>query len=340
MTTLSLVNLARLDPSVAVPRYARAALSPGILHFGVGNFHRAHLGIYLDALFNQGLNHDWAIIGAGVMASDEAMRQKLAAQDYLTTIVEMESEKTSARVIGPMVDFIATADKAGLIAKLADPAIRIVSMTITEGGYFVNPATGAFDPAHPAIVRDAANPDDPATVFGCIVAGLKRRRAAGIAPFTIMSCDNVPHNGNVTRNAVAGLARLKDPGLADWISSTVAHQLDAVVVSVDYRLAPAHPFPAAIEDCYTALEWSSANMVTLAATSRVLGCHGRKRRRKPCCGVVPRCAGSWPTYDRPPGVDLSRHRLRLRYSLAASQCRGDHPHDRRRYEVRGSLRRT
>ena len=222
MTTLSLANLASLNPAVPTPRYARAALSPGILHFGVGNFHRAHLGVYLDALFNQGLNHDWAIIGAGVMAPDEVMRQKLAAQDYLTTIVEMESEKTSARVIGPMVDFIAPADKAGLIAKLADPAIRIVSMTITEGGYFVNPATGAFDPAHPVIARDGAQPDDPATVFGFIVAGLKRRKAAGIAPFTILSCDNVPHNGAVTRNAVSGLARLSDPALADWITAHVA----------------------------------------------------------------------------------------------------------------------
>ena len=222
MTKLSLATLASLNPAVPRPRYARAALSPGILHFGVGNFHRAHLGVYLDALFNQGLNHDWAIVGAGVMAFDETMRQKLAAQDYLTTIVEMESEKTSARVTGPMVDFIAPADKAALIAKLADPAIRIVSMTITEGGYFVNPATGAFDPAHPAIAGDAASPDDPATVFGFIVAGLKRRRAAGIAPFTVMSCDNVPHNGVVTRNAVAGLARLSDPALADWIIANVA----------------------------------------------------------------------------------------------------------------------
>jgi mannitol 2-dehydrogenase len=222
MTKLSLAALAQINPAVPTPAYKRADLSPGILHFGVGNFHRAHLGVYLDKLFNKGLDHDWAIVGAGVMAFDESMREKLAAQDFLTTIVEMENEKSAARVTGPMVDFIAPADKAALIAKLADPAIRIVSMTITEGGYFVNPATGAFDPAHPAIVRDAAHPDDPATVFGFIVAGLKRRRAAGIAPFTVMSCDNVPHNGVVTRNAVAGLARLSDPALADWIDANVA----------------------------------------------------------------------------------------------------------------------
>ena len=222
MTRLSLATLSSLNLAVPTPRYARAALTPGILHFGVGNFHRAHLGVYLDTLFNQGLNHDWAIVGAGVMAFDENMRQKLAGQDYLTTIVELENETTSARVIGPMVDFIAPADKAALIARLADPAIRIVSMTITEGGYFVNPATGAFDPAHPAIARDAAHPDDPATVFGCIVAGLRRRTAAGVAPFTVMSCDNVPHNGVVTRNALAGLARLTDANFADWINANLA----------------------------------------------------------------------------------------------------------------------
>ena len=222
MTKLSLASLAALSPSIAVPHYARADLKAGILHFGVGNFHRAHLAVYLDDIFNQGRDHDWAIIGAGVMASDEAMRQKLLTQDYLTTIVEMDNDTSSARVIGSMVDFIPPSDKAALIARLAEPAIRIVSMTITEGGYFVNPATGTFDPAHPAIARDAAHRDDPATVFGLIVAGLARRKAAGIMPFTVLSCDNVPHNGVVTRNALSGLARLVDPVLADWIDANVA----------------------------------------------------------------------------------------------------------------------
>ena len=222
MTKLSLANLPALSRLAPVPRYAREDLTPGIIHFGVGNFHRAHLAVYLDDLFNQGLNRDWAIIGAGVMPSDEAMRQKLAAQDYLTTIVELDNDRSSARIIGPMVDFIPPADKGALIAKLADPAIRIVSMTITEGGYFVNSATGLFDPAHPAIARDAAHKDDPATVFGLIVSGLAARRARGIAPFTVMSCDNVPHNGVVTRNALSGLARLFDPALADWIIANVA----------------------------------------------------------------------------------------------------------------------
>jgi mannitol 2-dehydrogenase len=211
-----------LGSNVAVPRYQRSDLSPGILHFGVGNFHRAHLAVYLDDLFNLGLDHDWALIGAGVMPFDETVREKLAGQDYLTTVVEQDNDRSAARVTGPLIGFIPPADKAGLVKQLCDPAIRIVSLTITEGGYFIDPASGEFDPAHPAIRRDAANPNNPATVFGFIVAGLKARRAGGVAPFTVMSCDNLPHNGVVSRNAVAGLARLMDAGLAKWIEDNVA----------------------------------------------------------------------------------------------------------------------
>jgi mannitol 2-dehydrogenase len=136
--------------------------------------------------------------------------------------VEQDNDLSTAHVTGPMLDFISPGDKAGMIARLCSSEIRIVSLTITEGGYFVDPATGKFNPAHPAIVRDAANPEDPSTVFGFIVAGLARRRAAAVPPYTVMSCDNVPHNGVVTRNAVIGLARLADPVLADWIAANVA----------------------------------------------------------------------------------------------------------------------
>lgn len=128
----------------------------------------------------------------------------------------------SARVTGAMVDYLKPGDAEAIIARLADPAIRIVSLTITEGGYFIDPATGAFNAAHPAIVADGTRPGAPRTVFGLIVAGLKRRRAAGIKPFTVMSCDNIPHNGVVTRNAVVGLAKLSDPTLAGWIRNEIA----------------------------------------------------------------------------------------------------------------------
>jgi len=222
MARLFLANLGVLNDRVAVPKYSRNQLSPGILHFGVGNFHRAHLAVYLDDLFNMGLNHDWAIIGAGVMPFDETMREKLAAQDYLSTVVEQDANLTAARVTGPMIDFIPPSERQRLLKTLADPSIRIVSLTVTEGGYMINPATGKFDPSHPALQRDAKHPDDPASVFGLILHGLRSRKNAGLAPFTVMSCDNVPHNGIVTRNAVAGLARLMDEKLADWIEKNVA----------------------------------------------------------------------------------------------------------------------
>ena len=219
---LSLRTLHTLDSRVAVPRYKRSDLSPGILHFGLGNFHRGHQARYLDELFNQGKNLDWAIIGAGVLPADQRMYDALKEQDWLTTVVEQEAGWSKARVIGSMIDFIPPTEKLRLIGTLADPRIRIVSITITEGGYFINPATGIFDSSDPKIVHDGANPADPATVFGFIALGLARRRAAGVAPFTVMSCDNIPHNGVVARNAVAGVARLSDAGLADWIEAHVS----------------------------------------------------------------------------------------------------------------------
>ncbi|WP_111565276.1 mannitol dehydrogenase family protein [Rhizobium sp.] len=218
---LSLATLSDAAKTAAVPAYERASLKAGIVHFGVGNFHRAHQAIYLDDLFNKGEAHDWAIIGAGILPSDAAMRDKLAAQDFLTTVVEQDNNKTSARVTAPMIDILPVGDAKTIIAKLADPEIRIVSMTITEGGYFID-ASGKFNPDHSAIAADGKNPADPKTVFGLIVAGLKARKDKGLVPFTVMSCDNIPHNGVVTRNAVVGTAALSDPAFAEWIKANVA----------------------------------------------------------------------------------------------------------------------
>lgn len=208
-------------PGVAVPAYRRADLTPGILHVGVGNFHRAHMAVYLDRLFDTGRDHDWAIVGAGVRPGDAAMRERLAAQDHLTTVVELDPAGLSARIVGAMIDFVPV-DPAAIVAAMADPAIRIVSLTVTEGGYFVDALTGGFDAAHPDIRADAADPAHPRTVFGMIVAALAARRQAGVPPFAVMSCDNLPGNGHVTEATVTGLARLSDPLLADWIAATVA----------------------------------------------------------------------------------------------------------------------
>lgn len=207
---------------VAKPDYDRTALSGGIVHFGLGNFHRAHQAVYLDRLMNEGEGHDFAIIGAGVMPADAAARDVLAAQDFLYTVTEQSADASDARIIGAMIDYLAPGDPAAVIARLADPATKIASLTITEGGYFIDAATGHFDKTHPAVVADGANPDAPKTVFGMLVAGLKARRDAGAQPFTVMCCDNIPHNGKVTREAVVETARLSDPALADWIAADVA----------------------------------------------------------------------------------------------------------------------
>ena len=208
--------------TAATPAYDRATLTAGIVHFGVGNFHRAHQAVYLDDLFATGSDHDWALVGAGVREADEAMRQKLKAQDWLTTVVEQEADSSAARITGAMVDYLKPGEASAIIDKLADPAIRIVSLTITEGGYYIDPASQKFDPAHPDIAYDAAHIDAPKTTFGLILAGLIRRRAEGTQPFTVMSCDNIPGNGHVTENAIAGLAQLVDPTLATWVKDTVA----------------------------------------------------------------------------------------------------------------------
>ena len=212
-----------LGETAAVPSYDPKSLKAGIVHFGVGNFHRAHQAVYLDDLFNSGRDHDWGLIGAGVRAADEGMRAKLQAQDWLTTVVEQEADVSTARVTAPMIDYLKIGDSAAIVAKLADPSIRIVSLTITEGGYYIDPATQRFDPTHPDIAGDARDGlKAPKTTFGLILAGLKRRRDAGIQPFTVMSCDNIPGNGHVTQNAVVGLAELVDHELAGWVRSKVA----------------------------------------------------------------------------------------------------------------------
>lgn len=220
---LSRAGLGGIAGPVSVPRYGRDTLSPGIVHFGIGNFHRAHQAAYLDELFEAGLDRDWAILGTGVRAEDAAMGSDLAAQDFLTTVVAQEASSARARVTGAMIGFIDPTDRGTILRQLTDGRTRIVSLTVTEGGYYVDPATQAFDAGHPEIAADAADGlADPKTAFGLIATALLRRRAAGLAPFTVMSCDNLPGNGHVAENAVAGLVGLVNPTDARWIREAVA----------------------------------------------------------------------------------------------------------------------
>ena len=146
---LNEVHLSTLPKQVLRPNYDRKQLSAGIVHIGLGNFHRAHQAWYLHRLMQQGKAYDWAIIGAGVRAYDREMRQKLLQQDCLTTLVSLDPAGTSVEVIGSMIDYLPIEEgQAALIAQMADPKIRIVSLTVTEGGYYIHPQSGEFDAAH------------------------------------------------------------------------------------------------------------------------------------------------------------------------------------------------
>jgi mannitol 2-dehydrogenase len=215
---ISLSNATLDQLAVEHPRYDRAALTPGIVHIGVGNFHRAHQAWYLHRLMQAGQAQDWAIIGAGVRPYDAAMREKLLAQDCLTTLIELDPEKTSAEVVGSMIGYLPIeAGNAPLIRQMADPAIRIVAMTVTESGYYIDPVTKGFDAVHPDLIHDAQNPQSPRTAFGAMVEALRLRRDAGHKAFTGLSCDNLQGNGAILRQTVVSLARMSDPALADWI---------------------------------------------------------------------------------------------------------------------------
>ena len=178
---LSDATLEELPDWVPTPAYDRSKLSPGIVHIGLGNFHRAHQAWYLHRLMQQGLAHDWAIIGAGVRPGDAKMRERLLAQDCLTTLVELDPDSTSVEVIGSMIDFLEIqTENAPLISAMSDPRIRIVSLTVTEGGYYQAEA-GGLDTNHPDIVHDVAFPDRPVTAFGAMVAAWQVGQADRLA---------------------------------------------------------------------------------------------------------------------------------------------------------------
>lgn len=213
-----------LPEHVQHPTYTRAQLSPGIVHFGVGGFHRAHEAMYLDRLMNQGRALDYGIVGVGTMPGDARMRDALRGQDHLYTLLLKHPDgRREARVIGSIVDYLfAPDDPQAVLERLCDPTTRIVSLTVTEGGYHVNRVTGELDSSDPALCADLVEPHRPRTVFGFLVEALRRRRAARLPPFTVMSCDNLPGNGDTARTMISAFAALRDEELARWIGAEVA----------------------------------------------------------------------------------------------------------------------
>lgn len=263
MITLNSAALEKLSGSrdLQIPAYEMAERRVGIVHFGVGGFHRAHQALYLDRLFNAGHSRDWAICGVGLMPGDARMRDALVNQDGLYTLVSKAPDGSrEARVIGSIAEYLfAPDDPTAVLRRLSDPAVRIVSLTVTEGGYNYNPSTGEFQYETPAVAADlAADFSDgsaaPSTMFGYVTEALRRRREAGTAPFTVLSCDNVRGNGDLAKRMMLAYAERKDPELARWIEAHVAFpnsmvdritpvtsEEDRAMVAQDYGIADAWP---------------------------------------------------------------------------------------------------
>ena len=216
---LSRKTIDRLPPTVKRPDYDLAPVSVGIVHLGIGAFHRAHQAAYTDALLSE--NPSWGICGVSLRSPET--RDALQPQDGLYTLAVQDGEGSDLSVIGSVVELLcAPEDPEAVLRRMADPATRIVSLTITEKGYCHNPATGTLDEGHPDIVHDLANPARPRSAIGFIVEAISRRVSAGIAPFTLLSCDNLPGNGHVLKRIVTQFAELRDPALAAVIRNVAS----------------------------------------------------------------------------------------------------------------------
>ncbi|AZN96796.1 mannitol dehydrogenase family protein [Mesorhizobium sp. M9A.F.Ca.ET.002.03.1.2] len=221
MTNRRLSNSTRqaLPASVAIPGYARDRVVPGIAHLGVGAFHRAHQAAYIDDCLAAG-ETDWGIVGVSLRSGDT--RDALAPQDGLYTLAVRESGSESLRVVGSILSMlVAPEDPGAVLAALTDPRTRIVTLTITEKAY-LRAAGGGLDKTHPDIVHDLANPQMPRTAHGFLAESLARRHAAGIQPFTVLCCDNLPANGATLHRLLVEFAALRNPDLARHIADEVA----------------------------------------------------------------------------------------------------------------------
>jgi fructuronate reductase/mannitol 2-dehydrogenase len=212
--------LPELSGRLSVPTYDRAGLTPAIVHFGVGGFHRAHQAVYLDDLAERGISTDWGVVGISLRRRD--IKEALDPQDRLFTVVERGAEGDEARVIGCLTRVLyAPESPAAVLHALTRPETRLVTLTITGDGYHIDPET--LEPLdHEELVADLAAPRRPRTAIGYLVEALQRRRLADRDPFTVLSCDNLPANGATTRRAVLSFAERRDPALAAWIAREVA----------------------------------------------------------------------------------------------------------------------
>ncbi len=222
---LNQASLSRLPGNVRVPKYDRTQIANGIVHIGVGGFHRSHQAFYLDEYFHQHPGSEWGICGVGLLDIDfdRRMRDALLSQDCLYTLVERSKEGDRARIIGSITRYLfAPNNRQAVIEAMATPECRIVSLTTTESGYYYIEGSGEFDANHPTIQHDLQHPDEPIGTYGYLTAALEKRRKNGLAPFTILSCDNLQGNGNMVRKMLTTFAEMRQPNLGSWIAQNVA----------------------------------------------------------------------------------------------------------------------
>ena len=211
-----------LPPHVQLPQYDRQQLRSRIVHFGFGAFHRAHQALLTNRVLNAN-GGDWGICEISLFSGDVLMSQ-LREQDHLFTVLEKGADGNQPIVIGAVHECLnAKLDSlAAIIEKFCEPQVAIVSLTITEKGYCIDPATGKLDTQNARILHDLENPTEPHSAPGILVEALHRRRERGLTPFTVLSCDNIPDNGHVVKNAVLGMAEKRSPELAKWIETHVS----------------------------------------------------------------------------------------------------------------------
>lgn len=220
---LNTSTLSKVNKEISIPMYNRQKLESGIIHIGVGGFHRSHQAYYIHQLLVKHTITDWAITGIGIREADRKIANALKNQDGLYSLVTQHPNGTiDSEVIGSIKDYILAIDTPQLaIDKMADANTKIVSLTITEGGYNFNPTTGLFNFENPDIQHELAHPNEPKTIYGYLTAALLKRRKKGLPPFTIMSCDNIQHNGDMTRKMVLAFAKKQDLELSNWIEKEV-----------------------------------------------------------------------------------------------------------------------
>jgi fructuronate reductase len=217
MSRLNQNLLPQLPKNVALPQYDRSQLVPGIVHLGIGAFHRAHQAFYTEAVLNQ-FGGDWGIIGSSLRSA--SVRDQLAPQDCLYTLVERSGDGEKLQIIGAVKDtLVGPENPAALVAAIASPNIKIVSLTVTEKGYCHDPASGNLNESHPDIIHDLQNLNQPVSAIGFIVAALKQRFENNQKAFTALSCDNLPNNGEVLEKVVLQFAQKISPELAQWINA-------------------------------------------------------------------------------------------------------------------------